>query len=50
MRENGMFIMKDAWMDRKRRSIMNLYVNNQVGKTFLSSKKDSVESRMGKYI
>ncbi|KAK2661378.1 hypothetical protein Ddye_007911 [Dipteronia dyeriana] len=47
---NGCSIMTDAWTDRKRRSIMNLYVNCKEGNTFLSSKDSSAEAHTGENI
>ncbi|XP_058217430.1 uncharacterized protein LOC131328507 [Rhododendron vialii] len=42
--------MTNAWIDRKRRSIMNLCVNCKQGTCFLSSKEDSEASHTGVYI
>nr|KAJ0205881.1 hypothetical protein LSAT_V11C500298160 [Lactuca sativa] len=43
-KSNGCSIMMDAWSDRKRRSIMNLCVNSEMGTIFLSSKESSDEA------
>ncbi|KAL5799447.1 hypothetical protein ACOSQ3_032529 [Xanthoceras sorbifolium] len=46
----GCSIMTDAWIDRKRRSIMNLCVNCRRGTTFVSSKESSEEAHTGEHI
>ncbi|XP_050387005.1 uncharacterized protein LOC126803258 [Argentina anserina] len=48
--KSGFSIMMDAWSDGKRRSIMNLCVNCNMGTTFLSSKEAFNDSHTGKYI
>jgi len=37
--KNGCSVMTDAWLDRKRRSIMNLCTNCADGSSFVSSKE-----------
>ena len=49
-KNNGCSIITDAWSDRKRRSIMNLYVNCKLGTTFLSSKEALDDAHTGQYI
>ncbi|XP_076956878.1 uncharacterized protein LOC143632191 [Bidens hawaiensis] len=49
-KSNGCSIMTDAWSDRKRRSIMNLWVNSKLETTFLSSKESSDESHTSEHI
>jgi hypothetical protein len=48
--KNGCSIMIDAWIDQKRRSIMNLCVNCSIGTSFLESKEASSESHTGELI
>ena len=47
---NDCSIMTDAWMDKRRRSIINLCVNCKKDSTFLSSQETSEEAHTGKYI
>ncbi|XP_019158581.1 PREDICTED: uncharacterized protein LOC109155351 [Ipomoea nil] len=47
---NGCSIMTDAWTNRKRRSVMNLCVNSNLGTIFLSSKECSLDSHTSQYI
>ncbi|CAI9284358.1 unnamed protein product [Lactuca saligna] len=49
-KEDGCSIMKDAWSDRKRRSIMNLCVNLKMGTIFLSSEDFSNEAHTSQNI
>ena len=48
--KNWCSIMTDAWIDRKRRSIMNLCVNSSMGTAFLSSKEVSDEAHTSELI
>ncbi|MFS8002642.1 putative ribonuclease H-like superfamily [Helianthus anomalus] len=46
----GCSIMTDAWSNRQRRSIMNLFVNSKLGTVFLSSKECSNEAHTSEMI
>ncbi|GJT07184.1 putative transcription factor/ chromatin remodeling BED-type(Zn) family protein [Tanacetum coccineum] len=46
----GCLVMTDGWTDRKRRSIMNFYVNSRKGTTFLSLVECSTNSHTWQFI
>ncbi|KAF0933220.1 hypothetical protein E2562_016164 [Oryza meyeriana var. granulata] len=48
--KTGCSIMTDAWTDQKRRSIMNLCVNCNIGTSFIESREASSESHTGELI
>ena len=48
--KNGCSVMTDAWLDRKRRSIMNLCTNCADGSSFVSSKEMSDVSHTSEVI
>ncbi|KZV45877.1 hypothetical protein F511_35545, partial [Dorcoceras hygrometricum] len=48
--KNGCSIMTDAWIDRKRRSILIMCVNCREGTTFLESKESSDEAHTARLI
>ena len=48
--KNGCSIMTDAWSDKKRRSIMNVYTNCADGTSFISSKEMSDVSHTSEVI
>jgi hypothetical protein len=46
----GCSIMTDAWTDKKRRSIMNLWVHRKLGTVFLESKEALADAHTSLYI
>ena len=48
--KNGCSIMNDAWSDKKRRSIMNVFTNYAKGNSFISSKEMSHVSHTSELI